>query len=247
MIKVFSHPHTKFAACILVNSLNELGTKAILVDKISPNDKDLHIIYNASAVKHLPTNYIVYQTEVPGSSWFNSRYHQIIKKAVAVWDYSMNNTQAYQHSKTFIVPPGIAPQPKAEKTIDVLFYGWLNGSKHRQQVINEMRRHVNVVAVDNALEEEIWGLLNRSKVVVNIHYYANAPLEVFRINEALSFNCHVVSERSVAGDNDYFNVVEFRKPESMGKACKELLHKPFNHCLKYYSNRGAIYRALDSF
>ena len=246
MIKVFSHPHTKLAACILVNKLNELGVNATLVDKINAYDNCLHIIYNASAVKALPKNYIVYQTEVPGSTWFNKRYIDIIKRAHAVWDYSVNNTKAYEHSKLCIVTPGIAPQQIVDKEIDVLFYGCLNGCEHRKSALKLLSKSLNIKIVDNALEGEIWHLLNKSKAVVNIHYYKNAPLEVFRINEALSFNCHVVSETSVCGDNAYEGIVCFSGVETMSEACIDVMNKPFEYNLKKLDNTKSIRLALES-
>lgn len=245
MIKVFSHPHTMFAACILVNRLNELGFASVLADKIQPADKSVYIIYNASGVKQLPKNYIVYQTEVPGSKWFTPRYHDIIKRAVGVWDYSPANTSAYKHGKVFIVPPGISAQPTVHKDIDVLFYGWLIGSKHRNEALARINRKVYVHVTDNALEGKAWALLRRSKVVVNLHYYANAPLEVFRVNEALSFNCHVVSEHSIHGDEHYNGLVEFRSVNDMAPVIQKLVRLPFKRDIARLCNKAAILQAVE--
>ena len=87
-IKVYSKPHTMFAALYLCQQLDKLGHDATVVKSINRNDDTLHIIYNASACPAIPPNYIVYQTEVPGSTWFKGRYYDIIQGAKAVWDYS---------------------------------------------------------------------------------------------------------------------------------------------------------------
>lgn len=225
--KIHTIRHTLFAANHLVEQLRKLGHEAIMINEFAPNDETIYIIYNAATcLNRLPKNYIVYQTEIGTSYWFKQPYINCIKNALAVWDYSEVNTSAYKHvtSKIAIVTPGINPQPPVEKTILVLFYGWINGSARRALLTKNITPHIPLTIVTNELGNKMWTILAKAKVVINLHYYDNSPLELFRINEALSFGCNVVSE----GHSDRYPTVSFGKnyPELVEKI-KEALHKPF--------------------
>lgn len=220
--KVYSPPHTKFAALHLVEQLTKLGHRAKFVSDINKYDPDIHILYNATSLHKFPKKYIVYQTEIHGTHYFNSRYLRIIKGALGVWDYCCDNLHCYQHPKTSIVTPGISIQASAGRDIDFLFYGWIKGSDRRSKILTDLSAHIDFEIVTNKLGSDIWNLLRRTKTVVNIHYYDHSPLEVFRINEALSFGCNVISE----GYSDrYAGIVEFCHADEMGKVCKRQSEK----------------------
>lgn len=196
MIKVVSSPHTAFASKILVSQLIKLGHNATLCTSIDKLDKSTYIIYNSFTIKHLPENYIVMQTEVADSKWFTKHYRNVIKNAKAVWEYSSDNIPCYEkyNDRIAIVSPGVHKQPVLRKDIDYLFYGWIEGSDRRIRIISELQRMIPMTVVTNKLSYSMWSTLIRTKVVINIHYYDRSPFELYRINEALSFNCQVVSE-----------------------------------------------------
>jgi len=246
-IKVYSKPHTMFAALYLCEQLDKLGHDATVVKSINRNDDTLHIIYNASACPVIPPNYIVYQTEVPGSTWFNSRYFDIIKRAKAVWDYSKSNIPHYRYlnNKSVTVSPGIFPQTTGQKDIPFLFYGHLQAGNRRLPLVNELKQHLPLKVVVNTMEAEMWQLLARAEVVINIHYYFNAPLEQFRICEALSFGCHVVSEHSVAGDELFNEIVSFGDIKKLASLAKSIRGKPFNYSLEQFNNLNQVERGLE--
>lgn len=224
-INIVTPPHTKFAAICLANTLTELGHEVYVQGFIEYNDT-LHIVYCAGNYYAMPKNYILYQTEVHSSHWFNAKYLGFIKKALAVWEYQEGNIYKYKglNKHIHIVPPSIMPQPTRKKDIAYLFYGTVKGSAHREQWLSELNKHANIHMVHNALEKDIWGLLARSKTVLNIHYYKDAPLEIFRINEALSFGCNVVSEVSQGNNDKYEGVIRFADtPKKMAT----LLEQPF--------------------
>lgn len=215
--KVYSSPHTRFAATHLVDQLRKLGHRAEYVTHINKFDTAVYIIYNANSCRILPPNYIVYQTEIHGTHHFNARYHRIIKGALAVWEYSSDNLHAYQHKRVFMVTPGISIQPETPKDIPFLFYGWIDGSP-RRKVIHSIKNTIPVTIVTNKLCDDIWNLLKRTKTVINIHYHEHSPLELFRINEALSFGCDVISE---GYSNRYADLVTFCKYGDLLKTVKE--------------------------
>jgi hypothetical protein len=80
-----------------------------------------------------------------------------------------------------------------------LFYGWIDGSIRRKWLLNELSKHIKITTVTNKTGEQMWRILQRTWTVVNIHYYNDAPMELFRINEALSHGCNVVSEGQLEG------------------------------------------------
>ena len=214
MIKIYRRPHTAFAARLLQQNLQALGVPARVVRRVNPLDPSLHILYHAARVRWLPRHYIVYQTEVTGSAWFSPRYLRTLQRARAVWDYAAANLCAYQYlaKRVDIVSPGVAAQPQAAlaaKDIPALFYGSVKKSAGRRRLLEQISRHVAVRVVEDQFEEDIWALLARAQTVLNLHFYPQAPLEAFRINEALSFGCRVISQRSASGDERYTGLVQF--------------------------------------
>ena len=225
-INIVTPPHTKFAAICLANTLTELNHEVYVQGYIDYTDTSLHIIYCAGSYFFMPKNYILYQTEVHSSHWFNKKYLGFIKGAKAVWEYQAENIAKYKDLNKYIhiVPPSIMPQPTHKKDIDYLFYGMVHGSKHREQWIKELQKSINLTIVNGLLENKMWELLARSKNVLNIHYYPNAPLEIFRINEALSFGCNVVSETCTSNTDNYEGVIRFADtPQKMAT----LVEQPF--------------------
>lgn len=192
MIKVVNGPHTMFAARHMVEQLIKLGHQAEL-SGIDCTDESMHIIYQAVHDIELPKNYILMQTEISTSHWFNTSYMKAIEKAIAVWDYCEENIPRYlvKNQKVAIVTPGISPQQTNGKDIDYLFYGWINGSVRRKQILEEIEKQKSLRVITNALNGEMWALLARTKTVINIHYYENSPLELYRLHESVSFGCAV--------------------------------------------------------
>lgn len=206
-IKVWSDVHCAFDARHLVQQLKKLGHDAIIIESWNQYDECLHILYQVSNKYNLPKNYILVQTEAWFSHWFNAHYHQTIRKAMAVWDYSEANQHAYEHENKCIVTPGINPQPAEEKTIENLFYGWVEGSKRRQAKLKNLSELIeDLKIVTNLTGQEMWSILAKTKNVLNVHYYHNSPLELYRFHEALSFGCRVylIDEQQIykySGDN----------------------------------------------
>lgn len=251
--KVHTIPHTMFAAWHLVNQLNDLGHDAELVSEIDLKDLTTYIIYHPKDRKSLPKNYIVYQTEIGTSHWFKPEYFQTIAGAIAVWDYSINNVFRYQmfNKNISIVTPGVEPQELQEKDIPVTFYGWIEGapgknmikSERRKKLLSQIGKQVPINIVTNSLGNAMWEILRRTKVVLNIHFYDNSPLEVFRINEALSFGCQVVSEPPAV--DAYKGLVQFASgPAMMIAKLKECLNNDRTLSIDRLNNREEIKKAI---
>lgn len=204
-----------FAARNMVATLNKLGHQAAIFDKPIPGDESMYIIYQANHVAAMPKNYILQQTEIAGSHWFRpeSGYLAKIKKAAAVWDYSMDNIQAYGrlNKNVMLMPPGIFLQQETEqRDIPFLFYGWIEGSERRARIVRTLKEALpNLVIVTDKLGEDMWSILRRTKVVLNVHYHENSPLESYRIGEAYSFGCAVLTEHRGRHDEHEQNTYLF--------------------------------------
>merc|ERR1712070_797038 len=71
-----------------------------------------------------------------------------------------------------------------EKPIDILFYGSMN--PRRAHILNELNKKYNVeIRVNDLWDKERDDLISKSKIVINIHYYENAIVELHRISYLL--------------------------------------------------------------
>jgi hypothetical protein len=214
MFKIVTVPHTAFAAAILVSQLQKLGYPAKIVGAIDVRDPDIYIIYNAVGLRRMPKRYIVMQTEIGTSHWFNSCYLRTIANAMAVWDYSELNVPRYSkfNRKIAIVTPGIQHVPTNGKDIDYLFYGWITGSERRKRILKEIQDKLEVMVIENTLMSDMWNILKRAKVVINIHYYDKSPLELYRIHESISHGCQVyLQDEGLYYENAYDNLEEVKR------------------------------------
>ena len=231
-IKIYVRAHVLCAAEALANHLRKLGHEAIIVGDIDQNDTTLHIIYCAFAAPAIPNKYIVYQTEVLNSKWFTEDYQRILDSALAIWDYDERNVLLMPSKAHWLIPPGINHQKlDGMRDIDVMHYGSIN--EHRRSLLNEIRDYCCVKIVEDVYGEEMYALLGRAKVVLNLHYYPHAPLEVFRIHEALSYGCHVISEPvDDATEKRHNGMVYFAESASDFKSrIDEALNRPFDYDL----------------
>lgn len=239
--KIYTPLQMQFASLILCYNMKKLGYHAEIATKIDQYDtKNIWIMYNNSLSWAVPKHYISYQTEQIGTHWFNDRYYDRLSKSIAVWEYNEVNLPAYQHlnSNISIVTPGVQLQPKVNKDIELLFYGDL--SPRRLEAIKLIP---SMQVVKKLLGPPMRDVLNRTKTVVNIHYYDQSPLEIFRVNEALSHNCNVVSEHSMYGDEKYKDIVKFGSIPELNKLALNM--PPMNADISKFCNMEEIRKALE--
>jgi hypothetical protein len=194
----------------LQGGLQELGIHApIITDSSRINGTAIVLGANLlPAVKNveLPCEAIVFNLEqiFPGSPWVKAAYLRVLKRHI-VWDYSERNILRLEQlgiRRVAHCPIGYSDAlcriPMAgERDIDVLFYGSVN-----------TRREVILDRLENAglKVERCFGLygdardemIARSKVVINIHYYATKIFETVRISYLLANRICVLSEESRA-------------------------------------------------
>lgn len=165
-----------------------------------------HIVFCPNVYDFLPLDYVAVQMEqLNNTRWASFGYLRKLSAASAIIDYSSVNISVLRMlgiplEKLFYVPPITRTNCVAQnrgwldRDIDILFYGDRHVDR-RANFIDYLSRYFTVMVVSDIFGSEMSDLIARSKVVVNIHYYANAMLEVVRVAECIAHGTPVVSER----------------------------------------------------
>jgi hypothetical protein len=155
----------------------------------------------------VPPNSILYNLEQlgSGSPLASEAYIEKLSRH-EVWDYSIKNIEylkqrGIRHAK--YVPIGFCrsfcrPSLDLQKDIDVLFYG--APSERRKRICDEIKRFARLVSVTGVYGEELWKLIARAKVVLNLHSYPTNIFEAVRVSYLLANKKAVLSE--VNADTD---------------------------------------------
>ena len=160
-----------------------------------------HLLTEAEAAT-LPQDAVIYNFEQvdTASPWMTPAYTAILRR-YAVLDYSIPNTRSpknagihhARHLPIRSMPVPLAPRTLGDHDIDVLFYGSIN--ERRGRIIERLRaRGLKVVHLFGVYGAERDGLIDRAKVVINLHFYEAAIFEAARVSHLLARGCCVVSE-----------------------------------------------------
>lgn len=213
---VMATPHTLFIAHLIARRLREHGWSVnVITEEPESYDAHFYVVVCPQMFRRLPPpeRRFAYQMEQSVSSrWFTKDYLNILRNSRAVLDYALVNFEfleqhevAYPH--TYYLPVGADPDYAADlgeqdKRYDVLFYGDAASSPRRRQMLETLEQHFSVHRCSEVFGDDMRREIMRAKVVVNLHYYENALLEMPRIQECLSLGVPVVSEAS-QDQNDY--------------------------------------------
>ncbi len=187
---------------------------SLVFDHNLVDTKKRTLVFGANVLAHgtaLPANWVLYNGEQVdgGSVWFTDSYYLHLLKTHEVWDYSAVNVEmlhklGVEASHVPVgwyegwpkLPPASSEGPyliPGEEPIDVLFYGSLN--PRRAKIVEELReRGVEAVVAFGAYGYERDALIARSKLVLNVHYYAAKIFEIFRCAHLMANRVCVVSE-----------------------------------------------------
>jgi hypothetical protein len=165
----------------------------------------------------------------------------MLKNSLAILEYALVNID-FMASKG-IVYPHVNYLPvgasvnygdsirASEKTYDVLFYGDSKSSPRRREMLDALRKHFNVRVISEVFGRDMLEVIQQARLVINLHYYENALLEMPRIQECLSLGVPVVSE-SAQDQKDYPELVgavrffEQGSIPAMLNAVKDVLENP---------------------
>ncbi|BDT66795.1 hypothetical protein os1_09590 [Comamonadaceae bacterium OS-1] len=242
---VMTTPHTLFIAHLICSRLKDNGWEVEIITG-DPDEfiLDMYIVICPQIFKKLPSGEkcIIYQMEQSVSSrWFTEDYIQKLNNCLAVLEYSLVNIEflssksiAYPHVHYLPVgadPSYMADVSSSEKIYDVLFYGDPNSSPRRKKLLKTLSNNFNVQVCSEVFGSDIVRKIKSARVVVNLHYYENALLEMPRIQECLSLGVPVVSESS-QDQNDYPEIskavifFEEGNEQDMLKVVRQALNTP---------------------
>ncbi|PSJ18810.1 glycosyltransferase family protein [Nitrosomonas supralitoralis] len=242
---IITTPHTLFVAHLIASRLRSHGWEVdILTSAPRRFPHDMYIVICSQMFKKLPPGEkrIVYQMEQSVSSrWFTDNYINILNSSLAVLEYALVNLEflankqvVYPH--VHYLPVGADPDymghvSSTDKNCDVLFYGDSNSSPRRRKMLDALQRNFNVHISRELFGHDMINVIRRARIVINLHYYENALLEMPRIQECLSLGIPVVSE-SAQDLTDYpeiFDAVIFFEPgneQAMLDAVRSALMQP---------------------
>ena len=239
---IMSTPHTLFVAHLIAEPLQKYGCQVEIITSLPENfDLDIYIVLAAQMFDRLPPpeKRIAFQLEQSVSSrWFTKKYMSILKESLFILEYSLDNIEflaqhGLKYPQVYYLPIGSSRnmyQP-VEKKFDILFYGDYKSSPRRQKMLNALSEHFNVKVVTEVFGSDMRELIRQSKLIVNLHYYQDALLELPRIHECLSLGVPVISESSHDQNNypELAGAVRFFQEGSISEmiqAAKEILGNP---------------------
>ena len=189
------------------------------------NIEQLHTLYPGKKI-------VVYQLEQLQTHWCNATNLAFLKAADEVWDYAESNLAILTaHGITAkLVPLTIVPELRklpapgtCEQDIDLLFYGWLG--QRRAQILGKLGQELGNLKI--VLLNQVWGAeldnyVSRSKIILNLHAYDNAPQEQVRLVYLVANHRLVLSEFST--DTNHFpGAVVEADPNNMPGFVRQIL------------------------
>lgn len=206
----------------LYYALAALGFEVeILFNRVNPHSRNIvfgSVIAPRRVNRLLPPGSIVFNLEQLGvaeSKWCNEHYLAHLR-SFTVWDYSAANTAALRAAgvdDAVHLPLGYVPEMTRLKAdfpaeADALFYGLVTERRHR------LIQAFLAAGVHTLVSQEAFGnlrdkLLARSRLVLNIHQFLPARLEVVRLGYVWANKKPVLSEKR---DDTFI-------PEHLAEAC----------------------------
>ena len=196
-------------------------------------DKNLYLLFVGTItllnenINYLPPNkYIIYQIEqLNQNKYYYNKLNQnminLILTSYAIYDYSIVNLDYYPAFMRSIVQIFIPYIPynlgnleilktklREDNKKNILFIGTLNN--RRENILNNLKNHIisqnldyNLLIFQKLFNNELKELLKSCLYVLNLHYYSNAILEVFRFEDVIPYNVKILSEEPGNKTEDY--------------------------------------------
>lgn len=213
---IMTTQHTLLVAHLIAERLRLHGWDVnIMSDETVNFHHDFYVVICPQMFIKLPPceRRIVFQMEQSVSSrWFTSGYLKTLSNSLAVLEYSLINldflaNHGVAYPNVNYLPVGASTSYGEtlcvyEKKFDILFYGDSLSSPRRREMLDALKQHFNVLIVNEVFGHEMRMLIKQARMVINLHYYENALLEMPRIQECLSLGVPVVSE-SAQDQGDY--------------------------------------------
>ncbi len=207
---VLATRHTLYVAHLVADRLQAHGWEVEILTE-APRDfhRDCYVTICPQMFRRLPPGEkrIAFQMEQSVSPrWFTNRYLKTLKRSLAVLEYSLVNVdflagKGVAYPQVHYLPVGASvnfgqPTCSSEKTFDILFYGDSAGCPRRREMLDALQQHFDVRVVSEVFGRDVREIIKQARLVINLHYYNNALLEMPRIQECLTLGVQVLSESS---------------------------------------------------
>lgn len=219
----------------LAAAFGALGAKVDVADEPMIGE-GLNFLFGAhllAADVVLPVNCVIVNLEQLRGGMFAQPHYLDLLKRHAVLDYSPRNVlrlrelTGNEHVHVFkvgYVPAATRIPSAARQDVDVLFYGSLNERRNRVlQGLASAGLVVKALPFAYGAERDAW--IARSKVVLNVHFYADNIHEIVRTSHLLANSKAVVSECDAETeiDDDVRAALVAVPYEGLVDACVELV------------------------
>lgn len=209
-------PHTLFIAKTIADRLAFHGIESeIIMGSEKSFNHDFYVVLCAQMFKRLPpaNKRVIFQLEQSVSSrWFTQEYMKLLSNSIGVLEYSLTNIDFLSKNKikypnVYYIPIGASQNNEliddmVEKKYDFIFYGDALSSERRRRFLDKLKEKFSVKICNDLFGNELYDAIRQAKVVVNIHYYEGALLEMPRLCESISLCVPVLSEGTV-DQNEY--------------------------------------------
>ena len=188
-------------------ALRELGFEAeVRVNSLHPTARNILFganQYRRLPLEHIPRGSIIFNLEQlsSGDIWFTPHYVRMLRE-FQVWDYSRRNCEGLkerfgigaQHVRLGYMPEMTRIVSPARASFDALFYGFPN--KRRLDVLKELQQFGTRLFLPSCplMGRERDRAIAHSTLVLNIHYYTPATLEMVRLGYLWANRKAVISE-----------------------------------------------------
>jgi len=233
---IHSHAFIELAELIYF-SLAELGVKSnIEFNKIYTETKNIIIgchLLDPNLIEQIPKSTIIVNTEQiykDKTDWNKNIYTWV--RDFEVWDYSEKNIQKLCQigvNTAKLLKIGYQKELARldnfkNKDIDILFYGTVN--ERRKEVLNKLiHKGLNVKKLFGVYGKERDKLIERSKVVINLHAYESQIFEIVRVFYLLTNSVAVVGEvnETTEINNMFLEGIYAANYDGLVDACIELV------------------------
>lgn len=159
--------------------------------------EDLMFYWDREKSCNNPNGYIVVNGEplFGGSGKLDEGYKKFLDGAVTVLDYSERNIQEiYPRAELFKwLPNKDSKHHNIDKEIDILFYGHMN--ERRERIIDKLEKvYPKVVCCNRFPMSELKEYIKKTKWVLSIRSYDEAPNDSFRTTPALNMGANILTE-----------------------------------------------------
>ena len=173
----------------------------------STHPAEWYLIIGTVQVDPLPSRYIAWQVEQVESRHWTPRYARLLQRATYTWHFSQQSLleKPTPPETSCVVPLPYAANKTCTKTCTrngkILFYGGLNDRRNKLLQALRGRYGANMI-----VQHSVWGkerdqAIQDADVIVNLHFYPRASLEMARINEVLRNGRKVVTECGMPMDD----------------------------------------------